>query len=267
MQRHNLTALRHPAKPGAHRQSASKSPHISPEHGFYSESCADVAIAKGDFEEARAHLLTATEGTNRHSRATIALAKLITLPFAELRYTLQVRHKQIDAKLLASADDVYGLVADAIEINVRELEHAKSAYDASQRVGSISELSILGLGARRFSRNRRSVIVPSSVNDDYEGGGRGVDAVGYNLETPTSTSRPLQIKTSGFYGKVVAKTVTPIVVGSLLPYRCSSHLSALSIPNLIITELSGRSTDESKAALDHAEQALHIQVFGVHANR
>lgn len=267
MQRYNPTELRKPPKPGTHKHTAPTSFSMSPKKAFWTEYCADVAIERGDFEGARAHLLTATDGTTRHSRNTTALAKLITLPFAEIRYALHKKRTAIDTELTKSADDVYGLLAEAIEISVGALKYAKSGYEAAQHVGSISELCILGLGARRFSRNRRSVIVPSSIKDDFQGNGHGTDAIGYNLASPAATAHQLQIKTSGFYGETVARTVTPIVVGGLLPYHCSSHLDARSLPNLIITELSGSSTDQSIAALDHAEQALHRQVFGVNANR
>lgn len=241
--------------------------HISPGHGFYDEYCADLAIERGDFGEAKAHLLAATDGTTRHSRSTSALAKLITLPFAEIRHVLHKKREMVDGELINAADDVYGFLVEALEIKVGSLRNTSSNYDMSQHVGSISELSVLGLGARRFGRNRRSVIVPSPVKDDYESAGRGVDAVGYNLESPSSLYRPLQVKTTGFYGKTVASTVIPIVVGDLLSYRCASHLDAGSLPNLMIAELNATSTEQSTAALDYAEQALHKQIFGTHANR
>lgn len=244
-----------------------KSLHVSPKHSFYDECCADAAIETGNFKDAKEYLLAAVDGTTRHSRSTRALAKLITLPFAEIRHTLHEKRTPVDDELLESADGVYGLLGEAMEIKIKELGNTHSDYDASQHVGIISELSVLGLGARRFCRNRRSVIISSSVNADYEGVGRAVDAVGYNLEVPSAVSRWLQIKTTGFHDKLVATTVVPIVVGDLLPYRCTSPLDARSLPNLMIAELGATSAEHATVALDYAEKELHKQIFGTHANR
>ena len=214
----------------------------------------DALLLRGDVLNA-AHVI----GELGQSDSTQAFShtdfKALSLPLYELAF-----HPPTEERIDA-ANDTYGLLAGLIEDELAKLAEA-APQDRGDYLGRLGELTIFSLFLRDgIHPDAVTVPVPATRQADKYG------AIDFYL-TPVGTGKiddgwPFQVKLSNRGAEEHRKRSTiPVVSLESLDrrfYRRAGH--PRSLPQRLLRELAGTSTDSDLGRLAHATSALYESVL------
>lgn len=226
------------------------------------EDEADGLIRGGNFDDAYGLLKKAKKDTpKRHAMIDM---KIVSLPYSELEFRLKNGLK-LDDELMEDIEAVHGLVGEILEEQLDELEWQAQLSPSYERcLGSISETTILALGARHFNQTVDSIIVPASKDGDYAKR-HACDLRLIDLKSNQETK--LQVKTSRSNKDPdrYSKMVKIIAMQDIDPKNYRTPSARDSVARAIVDELSGTSDEWTAQKLDHATKKL-FSVIANHKN-
>lgn len=214
----------------------------------------DALLLRGDILNAAHVIGELGQGDNTQAFSHTDF-KALSLPLYELAF-----HPATEARIDA-ANDTYGLLAGLIETELAKLAQAEPK-DRGDYLGRLGELTIFSLFLRDgIHPDAVTVPVPATRQADKYG------AIDFYL-TPVGTGRindgwPFQVKLSN-YGAEEHRKKSSIPVVSLETldgrfYRKPEH--PRSLPQRLLRELEGTSTDSDLGRLAHATSALYETVL------
>ena len=217
------------------------------------EQQADCFINIGNFPDAKDALV---QGIKQRPHNDRLLTKLITFPFLELNWR-NTHSSASSPELLEDAEAVHGDLGSFLEINLDKLSAEKNGTDAyACRLGTISELAILALGARHYNNTSESLIIPSTYNDDHsQEFATDMHLVHMDKSKP---GRRIQVKTKRTLRSQVQykDSIAVIGINDLDSFGYSRPANPSSLFRVIVSELNGTMNHYGEGLLQKATDTV-----------
>lgn len=159
---------------------------------------------------------------------------------------------------LINHDSVYGLVADYLPATIHQFDQDNWSNESAELVGSINELTTLGMYSRSQDANR-TALPTLPKRDEY----RKIDVQYYSYIDDGPRYANLQVKSSKNAEKRVfgIRTLTGADLGNSATNQFWPPYTKMQTARAIIQEVNGLATDEQIATLDRVES--HINTIAI----